>query len=129
MYQTNPLLLLETGYTTDDYKLTIEVHSSDDGRKPHFHVSNTQSGKKRIDCCIRLDRPEYFLHGKHIYPIKDKEQLDVVIKELKEKVKSKIINQTVTKWKELVLFWNFGNRSRCYTKRMPDYSKLLTIGS
>lgn len=127
MNQRNPLLLQEASFSSTRCKLYYKVNSKDDGEYPHFHVYNNENGKKKIDCCIRLDTNKYFLHGKHRFPICNRNILNIMVHDLMSQRQYNRTGQYLLLHTILVNEWNLGNRKKCYVNSVPDYSK-ITIG-
>lgn len=127
MNQRNPLLLQESSFSSSRCKLYYKVNSRDDGEYPHFHVYNNEQGKKKIDCCVRLDTNKYFLHGTHRFPIRNRNILSIMVHDLMDQKRYNRIGKYIPLYSILLNEWNLGNRKKCYMKTMPDYSK-ITIG-
>ena len=86
-----------------------------------FHIENNN---KSFSCCIRLDVPEYFIHGKH----KDKlsnNDIKNLIKDLNNQVDDDF---DMTEYEFACLTWNKGMNDNKYKIKkpfkMPDYTKL-----
>ena len=45
-------------------KFEVYVYTDDPGYIPHVHVRDTNTKGKEFETCVRLDMPNYFLHGK-----------------------------------------------------------------
>lgn len=44
----------------------IQVWRREGKNIPHVHVYNEETGKKRIDVCVQLEKAAYFSHGSHV---------------------------------------------------------------
>jgi hypothetical protein len=44
---------------------TVVVYTDDPDYIPHIHVIDSNSYGNDLDVCVRLDKPEYFSHGRH----------------------------------------------------------------
>lgn len=92
---------------------------------PHFHIcteNENKKSKKYFECCLRFDICDYWNHEPY-HTIMNKKQKDKVIKFLKLK------KQNVQVWKYLRDQWNLAYPRNKVLCKMPDYSKLPTIGS
>ena len=92
----------------------------DEETKPHFHVTSEQNG---FYSAIRLDIPEYFVHGKYRGTLSF-DEVRALNDFLSERYTSKYIKGT--NWDFLADSWDIGSkkRYRCKAKTMPDYMKL-----
>ena len=53
-------LLLEMAKIGEIDHFEVIIWTNDSGRIPHVHIVSPT-----FDCCVRLDKPEYFKHGHH----------------------------------------------------------------
>ena len=53
-------LLLEMAKIGEIDHFEVIIWTNDSGRIPHVHIVSPE-----FDCCVRLDKPEYFKHGHH----------------------------------------------------------------
>ena len=42
--------------------LEILIWTDDPGNIPHFHIRDRSTKGQEFNCCIRIDKPEYFIH-------------------------------------------------------------------
>lgn len=106
-------------------KYEIYVNTNDAGKVPHFHMRD-KSNWDEFHTCIRLDRPEYFLHeGKNdILNAGQRKQLDrfmrsnVIISKYKDKFKNN--------WELACFLWDMNNSDIVISDdaTMPDYRLL-----
>lgn len=47
-------------------KYDVIVYTDDMGYIPHVHVVDKSTGGHEFNCCVCLDKPEYFVHGSHV---------------------------------------------------------------
>lgn len=103
----------------DEYK--ILVYGSE-GPIPHFHFESTKDNKKG---CIRLDRPEYFSHGRYQDKLNSKE-VKYLIQFLN--APHKFFGKVgYNNWQIICIYWGDNNpefQVDLDTIKMPDYSKL-----
>lgn len=89
---------------------------------PHFHV---WSKAKNFWCAIKLNTPEYFIHGKYV-DILNNTQLKAVVKFLKSTCAEKESEKGETNWDFLKCDWNSTSRiNYCTVETMPDYEHEL----
>lgn len=98
---------------------------SDNGGKPHAHIN---LGNQYISC-IRLDEPEYFLHGPYRKELDSKTKRRL-IKFLKSEYNGDehdgLPDEPITNWEYLAYKWNSSEPVKYVDidKGIPDYSKL-----
>lgn len=90
--------------STKDFKLSIGtvqalVRPRERGVIPHFHIHIMSDNSYNNDITIRLDKPEYFIHGNHTGMLnsKDRKKLANFMKE--------VYARSTTNWEYLVLKW------------------------
>lgn len=108
---------------SEKFSYEVWVYTNDEGELPHLHVVGKQ---KLLDCCVRLDIAEYFIHGNHC-DMFNKQQRDAFVKFIRSSPTSVRV-KAETRWDLAVFFWN-ENTSRTSIPDdvvMPDYSQLLT---
>ena len=100
------------GYTQD--RIEILIYTDDTGMIPHFHFKSRDG----LDGCIRLDKPEYFIHGHHTSILNTK-QIRSIVKFLKSPYK----NRGISNWEHLIDSWNDNNSKFEFPEDylMPDY--------
>ena len=100
--------------------MKISVYGGE-GPIPHFHFyyDNPSEGG-----CIRLDKPEYFSHGRHTRTLSSSEKKEM-ISFLKSPHKS-FGKYGLTNWQVICIYWDDNNKDFPFDKDapMPDYSKL-----
>lgn len=115
--------------TIDNRSISVKRHGmcklsiyDNEGLIPHFHIENSD---KSFQCCVRLDKPEYFIHGSKTDTLSNTEIMKL-IKILQSNVKSKKFKMTVYEY--ACLMWNQGtsNIKNQISEDMdiPDYTKL-----
>ena len=118
----NEELLLEMAEIGRFNGYRIMIYGNE-GPVPHFHVEHKEKG---INSCIRIDKAEYFSHGKH----KDKLSRDT-IKELYNFLKQP--HKTFGKhgynnWQIICIYWDDNNieftLDDISSMSMPDYTKI-----
>lgn len=102
----------------------IYVNTDDSGNIPHFHCVDNNTGGQKFNTCIRIDKPEYFLHGYKIDTItngRERKALDTFLRQPFSKPKF-----NGTNWEYIVMIWNMNNSSVEVDETMeqPDYTKL-----
>ena len=109
-------------------EVTIEVYSKEGDFIPHFHF---YSKDKKIDGCLQIFKPEYFIHGKHTTILNNNYMKQMITYLSKYKYKP------VNNWQRIVLAWYDANRDGRFRPilkvkddptdiaNMPDYAKLL----
>lgn len=105
----------------------VRIWSNDSGNKPHIHITTKNAGRKErrnttIDCCVRLDVAEYFVHGGHDDTLNNS-QCKELYQFLQQKNKR---HKEKTNWDVLVEEWNNHYPARMVPKgtSFPDYSAL-----
>lgn len=43
----------------------VYVRTRDGGFIPHVHIFDTATNGRKFDCCVQLEKNQYFSHGKH----------------------------------------------------------------
>ena len=93
------------------------VYGDEVDNVPHFHLYPI-GGSNHDEICIKLDKPEYFIHGIYTNMLDSKERRD-----LRRELKTED-QDGVTLWNLMRLNWN-GMHPEGYVKNeMPDYSEL-----
>lgn len=104
------------GNTSDN----IEIHIyGKEGNIPHFHFYDRKDERMG---CIRIDKAEYFSHGKGKYADKlsAKEIYNLI-----EFLNSQHKRLPITNWQYLIILWNDNNPDfEIDMLKTPDYSKL-----
>ena len=87
----------------------------DDTGHPHVHVVPT-NGKS--DVCVRLDVPEYFVHGHHKGKFNNSQAkiFDTVMRQKSDNGK--------TIWERAVKIYNDVRSPKITLKKQPDYTRL-----
>lgn len=103
------------GNTSDN----IEIHIyGKEGHIPHFHFYDKKTNRMG---CIRLDKPEYFSHGKRYTDKLTSKEIKNLIDFLNEEHKA----LPITNWKYLVVLWNDNNPNYSIDiLPMPNYTEL-----
>lgn len=116
----NEKFLLEIAEVGGFNNFIIIVYGSE-GPIPHFHFESLDG---ELDGCIRLDKPEYFVHGKHNSRLKRKDG-DRLIEWLKSPHKSFGI-YGLSNWQVICIYWNDNNIDYPFNTgaKMPDYTQL-----
>lgn len=102
----------------DEYKVLIY---GSEGPVPHLHFQSTKGGKKG---CVRLDKPEYFIHGKYKDRLNSKE-----LKQFIEFLKSphRLLGKAgISNWQMIIVYWGDNNPDYRLDidTQMPDYTQL-----
>lgn len=99
------------GYTQD--RIQIIIYTDDLGKIPHLHFKS-----ERLNGCIRLDRPEYFIHGHHTSTLNTKQ-----IRSFVKFMKSPHRHGGMTNWEYTLMLWNDNNSEVEFPEDypMPDY--------
>ena len=98
----------------------FHVYEDEGDHVPHMHL--IKEGEP--DCCIRIDKAEYFSHGRHSNTINSK-----TLKRFINFMKSKNIKFGQSNYKFAIYSWNKYNKHDQLDMNMdmPDYSKLNKI--
>ena len=93
--------------------MKIYVYSNEGENIPHFHISKID----KTDCCLKILKPEWFIHGKNNGTISKKEL--------------KLLYEWLNKdnrfyWKEIINEWNKqrNNKVDCEIE-VPKYDDFL----
>lgn len=111
------------GRTTDNYE--IIVFTNDPGKIPHFHYRDASTRGSVFHTCIRLDKPDYFLHEGKTDKLNAKQKKELIKFLNANANKGKYFSGT--NWNYLVAMWNNENNSDVYIDEdtiMPDYKQL-----
>lgn len=102
----------------DEYKLLVY---GSEGPVPHFHFESIKGKKKG---CIRLDKPEYFFHGKYQDRLNSKEVKNLIA--FLTAPHRAFGDVGITNWQVICIYWNDDNTKYQISDKapMPDYSKL-----
>lgn len=113
----NEDLLLEMSEIGRVDNLKILVYGSE-GPIPHFHFETLD---RELEGCIRLDKPEYFDHGKHRGRL-TKRLLKNLIKFLEAPHKY-LGKFGMTNWQVICMYWDDNNINYPFNKeaKMPNY--------
>lgn len=89
------------------YNFRIVVGENEGHNIPHFHMFSVQDGKY---ISIKLDKSEYFIHGKYTYTLNSKEK-KLLVDWLNSSKITKVIKNFEPKnnWENLVSTWNVVN--------------------
>ena len=99
-------------------KLTIRIFAKE-GPVPHFHFDNEE---KEVHGCIRIDKAEYFSHGRHQAQL-NSQQKKSLVEYLSAPADDAIL--TGTNWQFVLFLWNHENpQHKISFIEMPDYTKL-----
>ena len=121
----------------------IKVSVTDDCGKPQVHVHLTRRKGELLNCCIKLDSPEYFDHGLY-KDFLSNEQINLLIEFFKSTPRQPVFNfngesyKLRTNWDYTIIQWNEENQlspkvwidigkdenGYIITPPMPDYTKL-----
>ena len=115
----------------------LKVFTSDDGYpQVHVHIWDTSTNGKKVSVCVKLDRPEYFIHTTAKDTFTD-EQLSAFLKFMKTPYQGPLQYKGAkiqTMWDYTVVQWNLENSDHLLsievkdgfviTPPMPDYTKL-----
>lgn len=114
--------LLEMAQVGTFARYTCSVYGKE-GSVPHFHFYTRD---KKISGCIRLDAPDYFVHGKHKAKLnsKEKKQLIEWLNSFHEGYKKLGVKLTIYSY--ICILWNDNNQNHLFDtpENMPDYSQL-----
>ena len=94
----------------------VDVFADEGDNKPHFHL-HPKGGRKKDDIIIRIDVPEYFLHGSYSKTLNDKEKKEL-ISALSDEYDGELL------WEAIRCGWNRLHRNKRVDAEMPDYSEL-----
>ena len=83
---------------------------------PHFYL-HPLGGKKSDEICIRIDKPEYFIHGVYTKTLNTKERKDL------RRILSEE-DEGITFWDLIRCNWNGMHPDSRVSPGMPDYRKL-----
>jgi len=100
----------------------VTVRTNDNGYNPHFHVFDSNTNGSKFSSCIRIDVPEYFVHGHYQDTLNtgDRDALAVFLQQISPRD-----GQHRTNWERIVDEWNRNpNRPRVRCVKMPDYHQL-----
>ena len=101
------------GYTSTD-RLEIIIYTDDPGKVPHLHFQNLEG----VDGCLRLDKAQYFPHGRHRSKLNTK-QMRALVKFMKQPYRER----GITNWEHTIDLWNDNNSDVVLPDDtpMPDY--------
>jgi hypothetical protein len=120
--------MARVGFMND---LEVIVYTDDRGYIPHVHIIDRATKGQDFDTCIRLDKADYFLHGRHNDVLNSNERKDF----------NAFMNQPSrnvhyrNNYEAAVNLWN-DNNSNSYVQIIddkdgnvvvPDYTKLNAI--
>lgn len=94
----------------------VDVFADEGEDVPHFHL-HPKGGRKKDDIVIRIDVPEYFLHGSYSRSLNSKEK-----KELIAALNSEYDGESL--WEAIRRGWNRLHRDKRVDLGIPDYSEL-----
>lgn len=115
---TSQLLEMAEVGRFDIYKISIY---GGEGPIPHFHFYIDDPNKGG---CIRLDKPEYFIHGNHTEKLNSKGRKNL-IEWIKAPHKS-FGKYGLTNWQVICIYWDDNNPNYLFNKdaEIPDYTLL-----
>jgi hypothetical protein len=101
---------------------TCSVYGKE-GSLPYFHFYTKD---KKISGCIRLDAPDYFVHGKHKAKLNSKEKKQLIEWLQSKETPFKKFTDVLTVWEYICILWNENNLDAPMDLniKMPDYSQL-----
>ena len=106
----------------------IEVYNKEGQHIPHFHFFIKD---KKINGCLQIFKPEYFIHGRHKSTLTNKQ-----LKQMYDYLKGYTF-KTASNWQRIVYAWYGENTDNKYkpilkvtgdpsnTANMPNYLELL----
>lgn len=102
----------------DGFKITIY---GSEGPIPHFHFENKD---KTINGCLRLDKPEYFKHGKYQSKLNSKDKKRMI--EWFQLPHKSFGKYGLNNWQVICIYWDDNNPDYPYDKDapMPNYEDL-----
>lgn len=113
--------LIEQAHIANMNEKEIIVYTREGGNIPHVHILDPQD--ETFECCVRLDKAEYFHHGnkQDVLNAKDRKEF---VECMNEVVKTRI--GELTNWEMAVIIWNKGNPQAQIPNdaEIPDYLKL-----
>lgn len=103
--------------TKNKKDISVHVYEDEGDHVPHMHL--IKEGEP--DCCIRIDKAEYFSHGRHSNTINSK-----TLKRFITFMKRKNIKFGQSNYKFAIYSWNKYNKhdQLDINMEMPDYSRL-----
>lgn len=120
--QKDILGMARVGFVGD---LEVYVNTNDSGMIPHFHLRDPNNWE-RFHTCIKLTKPEYFLHEGKEDTLNTKQR-----KELQQFMQGKITipkyaNKFDNNWQLACFMWDINNSSVEIPDgvEMPDYKQL-----
>ena len=108
--------MAQVGRINDRYAICI---FDDEGPVPHLHILDIQTKGNEFNCCVRLDEPEYFRHGKKKDKLNSRLKKEFILFMMETNKEFEISNYDV-----IVKLWNTNNPSFRIDPNMPDYNKL-----
>lgn len=94
----------------------------EEGPVPHFHFYNVS---KNIFGCIRLDKPNYFIHGKHKAKLNSKGKKQLIEWLNSKETPFKKFMDKLTVWEYICILWNENNPDNIYNNdKIPNYENL-----
>lgn len=95
-----------------------------EGPIPHLHFKDSE---RKISGCIRLDRPEYFIHNNHRSKLNSKEKTKFIQWINSNETPFKKFAENLTVYQYAVILWNENNENyKMEEIPIPDYSQLPT---
>ncbi len=113
--------LIEQAHIADINEKEVIVYTREGGNIPHIHILNPQD--KTFECCVRLDKAEYFCHGNKQNTLNTKDKKEFVAC-MNKSTKTRVGH--FTNWEIAVLIWNQGNSQAQISDeiKMPNYLQL-----
>lgn len=103
--------------------LEIFIWTDDPGNIPHFHIRDISTKGDEFNCCVRIDKAEYFKHtGKEdVLNHKQKKNLIEFLNST-----SKLGGIEIKNWDKVIMYWNDNNSKLILPDdlEMPDYNLL-----
>ena len=103
--------------------LELIIWTDDSGNIPHFHLRDRSTKGEKFHSCIRIDKPEYFIHtGKeNKLNSKQKKNLMAFLQQ-----NTTLGTATITNWDKVIMYWNDNNSDVIIDSDIPipDYTLL-----
>ena len=101
----------------------IIIWTNDPSNIPHVHIRDTSTHDDKFNCCVRLDKPEYFIHTGKENTLNSK-QIKSLIEFFNDE--TNLGGYKLTNWTKTLLYWNDNNSNieLDLLSEMPDYTLL-----
>lgn len=115
--------LLEMARVGTMNSLEIIVWTNDPGNIPHIHIRDSNTHGNKFNCCVRLDKAEYFTHTGKENKLNSK-QIKALIDFFNKETST--AGFKLTNWVKTLLYWNDNNSNieLDLSAEMPDYMLL-----